>query len=163
MVDDITKHSYSKRNIFGIIFFLLIIAIFFFAKYYLLNLVRPHAEFTFDRNDACELREQACKTSFEGTSVMLSITPKTIPLLKPLQIDVKIEGLEVYDALIDFSGIGMDMGFNRSKLKRTDKGHFTGKATLPVCTRSKMDWEAKVMLQTEKGLMIAPFRFFTLK
>jgi hypothetical protein len=57
----------------------------------------------------------------------------------------------------------MDMGYNRSKLDKVDAAHFKGKAIIPVCVRSKMEWEARVLLYTDHGLIMAPFRFFTMK
>ena len=76
---------------------------------------------------------------------------------------MKLDGVAVSKAEVDFTGIGMDMGYNRPTLEPITKTQFKGKAILPVCVRSKMDWEAKVLLQTERGLIMAPFRFFTLK
>jgi len=57
----------------------------------------------------------------------------------------------------------MEMGYNRPKLNAIDKINFKGQAILPVCVRSKMDWEARVLLKTDKGTIMAPFRFFTTK
>ena len=95
--------------------------------------------------------------------MIFSINPHDIPLLKPLQLTVEMEGVHAIKVEVDFIGIGMDMGYNRSNLDRIDKSHFSGESILPVCAHSKMDWEARVLLYTEKGMIMVPFRFFTLK
>jgi len=64
---------------------------------------------------------------------------------------------------VDFIGIGMKMGFNRSKLQATGSNSFGGRGVLPVCIRDAMEWEAKVLVHTDKGVMAAPFRFITVK
>ena len=57
----------------------------------------------------------------------------------------------------------MNMGFNRSKLKTVAAGKFSGNIILPVCVRNRMEWEANVMLETDAGIIVAPFRFETVK
>ncbi len=57
----------------------------------------------------------------------------------------------------------MDMGFNRSVLKAKTQNHFEGEFIIPICINSRMEWEARVKLQTEEGVLMAPFRFYTTK
>ena len=113
---------------------------------------------------SCDLRKGSCASVLPtGGKVTFSITPNTIPILRPLEISVETEGVKISKVAVDFVGIDMDMGYNRSKLKKIDANHFKGKAIIPVCVRSKMDWEAKVLLTTDHGLLMAPFRFYTIK
>lgn len=134
------------------------------ASYKLKDMLKPSVVAAAELDESCDLRTSSCTSKLPGGgSVTFSIEPKDIPILRPLKIDVKVEGVNVSDTEIDFTGIGMDMGYNRPKLTAITKTQFKGKAILPVCVRSKMDWEAKVLLQTERGLIMAPFRFFTLK
>jgi len=112
----------------------------------------------------CDLRNGPCTTRLEtGGSVRFSITPKTIPVIKPLTLQVKVSGLDVERAEVDFSGTEMYMGFNRAKLKATNQGKFSGEGRIPVCITDAMEWEAKVMLHTANGLYVAPYRFITVK
>ncbi|MCK5901682.1 MAG: hypothetical protein KAG28_00920 [Cocleimonas sp.] len=112
----------------------------------------------------CDLRQGACTSKLlTGGGVQFSITPDSLPILRPLKLTVSINDIKVKAISVDFIGLGMDMGYNRFILDKINKTTFTGKAIIPVCVRSKMDWEAVVLLQTDNGLIRVPFRFYTLK
>jgi hypothetical protein len=84
-------------------------------------------------------------------------------LVKPLQLRVELQGLKAQQVEVDFSGVDMNMGFNRFKLSRTGEGEFTGEGILPVCVRDAMEWEAKVLITTPQGLAAAAYRFITVR
>ena len=134
------------------------------VSYKLKDMLKPNVAVKAALDESCDLRKGPCTSNLPGGGqVSLSISPKTIPILRPLQIDVKVDGVDVSKAEVDFTGLGMDMGYNRPNLEPVEKNHYMGKAILPVCVRSRMDWEAKVLLETDRGLIMAPFRFFTQK
>jgi len=142
----------------------LVLAILLVVSYKLKDFLKPGVTATAALNESCDLRKGACTSDLPtGGKITFSIDPNDIPILRPLQLKVETEGVEPSKIEVDFIGIGMEMGYNRPKLKAVDKTHFSGRAILPVCVRTKMDWEARVLLHTEKGLIMAPFRFFTLK
>lgn len=121
------------------------------------------AEMTLPLNPACDLRQAPCEMELpNGGRLTFGIEPKTIPLLQPLKLQVAIAGMETDLVEVDFAGIDMNMGYNRTALKG-DAGRYQGEATLPVCVRSRMGWEAKVLLHTDLGIVAAPFRFETFK
>lgn len=143
---------------------LLALVLLLVVSYKLKDMLKPSVAATAELDESCDLHKAPCTSKLPGGgSVTFSLSPKEIPILRPLQIDVKFEGVEVSEAEVDFTGIGMDMGYNRPQLEPITKNQFKGKAILPVCVRTKMDWEARILLQTERGLLMAPFRFFTLK
>ncbi len=143
---------------------LLALVLFLVVSYKLKDMLKPTVAASTEIDAQCDLRKAACTSELPGGGkVTFSIAPNTIPILRPLKLDVKIEGVEVSNVEVDFTGIGMDMGYNRPVLEPVTKTQFKGKAILPVCVRQKMDWEARVLLQTDRGLLMAPFRFFTLK
>jgi len=112
----------------------------------------------------CDLRQGKCTSTLpSGGYVSFSIIPEELPILRPLTLEVVVDGVSVSDVEVDFVGVDMDMGYNRSTLDSVTGNHFSGDAVLPVCVRSKMDWEARVMMQTDDGVIVAPFRFYTLK
>lgn len=124
----------------------------------------PQVVSTLPVDSNCDLHSGACRTSMpQGGTVSLIIEPRTIPLLKPLQLQVITEGIDVSVVEIDLVGVGMNMGYNRPRLKKITEGQFAGEATLPVCVRRKMDWEARVLLHTPQGIVMAPYRFYTLR
>ncbi|MEN8177479.1 MAG: hypothetical protein ABFS39_02550 [Pseudomonadota bacterium] len=112
----------------------------------------------------CDLRTGACVSPLpEGGSVSFAIEPRSIPVVRPLQFQVHVEGLDVERVEIDFRGVDMNMGFNRPALEKQQEGEFAGKGMLPVCVRDAMEWEARVLMHTDLGLVSAPYRFITVK
>ncbi len=124
--------------------------------------LEPNAKTTVALDKSCDLRKGACTSLLpNGEKVSLSISPANIPLLLPLSFHVKTEGIDASHVQVDIVGIGMDMGFNRTKLLGDDKIHYDGKVILPICSRSRMDWEARILLETDKGVIMVPFSFHT--
>ena len=112
----------------------------------------------------CELRDGPCLAELPaGGSIEFSIEPHSIPLMKPLLLTINLRDIDVTAAEIDFVGIGMNMGYNRPQLKKTSSTRFEGKTTLPVCILQRMPWEARLLLETDSGTVMAPFRFYTEK
>ena len=142
----------------------LLIAICGVALYKSWSLLFPKVHLSAPLDPDCDLRAGPCVSPLpDGGRVRLAIEPRSIPVVKPLQFRVEITGLEADRVEIDFSGVDMNMGFNRSALEKQQKGVFTGKGMLPVCVRDAMEWEAKVLLHTDQGLVSAPYRFITVK
>jgi hypothetical protein len=113
---------------------------------------------------ACDLRAGPCSATLpDGAKVRFTLTPRTIPLLEPLTIDVRVDGLRALGVQVDFAGVDMNMGYNRPSLTAEGEGHYVGQTVLPVCVRYRMDWEAKVLVRTPEGMMAAPFRFSTFR
>lgn len=134
------------------------------AFYVAWPLLNPTVVATAPLDPGCDLRRGPCTGTLpNGASVRFGLEPRTIPLLEPLAIDVRVEGLRALGVDVDFAGVDMNMGYNRPSLAAEGEGHFVGKTVLPVCVRYRMDWEAKVLVRTTGGLVAAPFRFSTFK
>jgi len=110
----------------------------------------------------CDLNLTACTATAENRGdVTLTITPRPIPLVKPIKIVVATTVADVKGVDVDFSGVDMDMGFNRFHLVANGNGEFVGDAMLPVCIRSRMTWEAKVTLQRGGETVVSSYQFDT--
>lgn len=110
----------------------------------------------------CDLRQGPCTASLPvGGTVRFEIEPRSLPVLQPLALSIRIEGLGVSVVEVDFAGTDMNMGYNRVQLEAAASGDWQGQVVLPTCVRNRMNWEAKVLLTTDFGLMAAPFRFTT--
>ncbi len=143
---------------------LMLVAIAGVAIYKSWPLLFPEVLVSTPLDAGCDLRAGPCVSPLpEGGSVSFAIEPRSIPVVRPLQIQVHVEGLDVQRVEIDFRGVDMNMGFNRPALERQQAGNFSGKGMLPVCVRDAMEWEARVLLHTEQGLVSAPYRFITVK
>lgn len=111
---------------------------------------------------SCDLQQGTCFTVIEGLgAVTLTIAPRPIPLVEPLTIKVETKIPTVRKLDVDFSGVDMNMGYNRFSLKPVSDGLYEGTGMLPVCVRNRMIWEAKVMLTMDDVVYVAPFRFAT--
>lgn len=158
------NNEIKKPKLLWTIVALLTLLLLSMVSYKLKDRFKPIISATAPLNKSCDLRKDACTSKLPGGgTVRFSITPNDIPILRPLTFDVTVDGIAVSNVTVDLIGIGMDMGYNHSKLESSGNNQFVGKTTIPVCTQSKMDWEARVMLQTDRGLIMAPFQFYTLK
>ncbi len=133
------------------------------AVYKVWPILFPEIAATAPLNPDCDLRAGPCTVEFsQGGKVTFGIVPETIPVVKPLTLNVALEGLEAERVEVDFAGVDMEMGFNRPQLNATGAGRYSGPGMLPVCVRSVMEWEARVLIYTKSGIMAAPFRFSTI-
>ncbi len=122
----------------------------------------PEASITAPLNPACDLHAGPCSSDIPGGGrIELSIEPRPIPLLRPLRLVVKTQGLDTRQVEVDFTGTDMNMGYNRPQLKQDGEHLFIGETVLPVCITGHMTWQAAVVVTTPKLKAIAPFRFTT--
>ena len=113
---------------------------------------------------ACDLHAGSCTTRLtSGGSVTFSIKPREIPVVTPLRLSVRLDEIQANKVVVDFSGVEMNMGFNRVKLNNDTDGQFSGDAMLPVCVWDAMEWEAQVLIDSRDGLISVPFRFITVR
>lgn len=134
------------------------------AVYKAWPLLYPEVAWEVPFDPACDLRRGPCGSQIPGVSGRISfeIAPRTIPPVQPLHLSVVTEGVDVKEVSVDFSGLDMNMGFNRAILHEVQPGRFEGRGMLPVCVRRRMAWEARVLVRTPEGLLAVPYRFETL-
>ncbi|MDJ0740286.1 MAG: hypothetical protein QNJ91_11245 [Gammaproteobacteria bacterium] len=109
---------------------------------------------------ACDLRAGPCSVTADGTVISLAVTPRAIPLMRTLQLQVTVAGMPVDGVVVEVRGRNMDMGLNRTRLAATAAGTWRGETILPVCSQRRMEWEAAVRVAGAEWLE-APFRFHT--
>lgn len=155
-----TKNNSNLLSVIALLVFIGGISASYFYKKYLVSDVISNASL----QAPCNLRQAACTNVFpNGETVSFSIDPKDIPILQALSLKVEINGIKASSVKVDFVGLNMDMGFNRSELKLAAPNNYIGKFTIPICVNSRMEWEAQVKIETEEGVMMAPFRFYTIR
>ncbi|MGV6827296.1 MAG: hypothetical protein ACWA5Q_09980 [bacterium] len=154
--------SQNSNSFYIKLVLLLLTAVIGVSLFKALPLLFPTVDTFAEPEPDCNLRQSPCTAKFpSGGQVSLSIEPRSIPLVTPLDIRVELQGVDANLVQVDFQGVDMNMGFNRVNLENTAANAFSGKSNLPVCVRDKMTWEAQVMIHTKSGLMIAPFQFET--
>lgn len=123
-------------------------------------LLLPKSDVTAVPEAGCDLQRRACSASVaEGGQVTLSITPRPIPFLQPLRIDVDTRGIEARKVEVDFAGASMNMGYNRTPLVAAGADRHSGEASLPVCVSGSMTWIATVVIETDRQRIAVPFHF----
>lgn len=124
-------------------------------------LISPDAEARVAPDPGCRLHRGSCSVSVAGGRLELSLSPRPVPLIKPVRIEVRTSGMSLRRIDADLAGIGMNMGFNRPQLLDQGLGVYVGETTLPVCITGTMRWELTLLLETDAGLFLIPFRFDT--
>jgi hypothetical protein len=115
-----------------------------------------------ESNEECDLHREACRVELpEGGWLELSLQPRPVRMLIPFMIQVRLAGLTVDSVAVDFSGVEMDMGYNRPQLSRLEDGLYQASGMLPMCVDDRMSWRARVLLQQADGLGIVNFSFET--
>ena len=123
-------------------------------------LLLPKADMTGIAEPGCDLRQRACAATLpQGGRMEFSITPRPIPFLQPLRVEVTVTGVEPGKVEVDFAGERMNMGYNRSKLSAIAPGRHVGDASLPVCVSGAMTWVATVVVETDRRRIAVPYRF----
>ncbi len=108
----------------------------------------------------CDLHKGSCEAIFKGDRKLIySIKPRPIKPLLSLELYVELVNLGAQSVEVDFQGIGIEMGFYRPELSSRGNNIYTGSASLSVCTLDKMLWQSTVIIKTDKGTIVAPFRF----
>ena len=139
---------------------LLLISLVVVVGYKLSPLLLPKADVTVQPDPACDLNRAACRVALpSGGQLELRMNPRPIPMVKPFQVEVKLEGVSAARIEVDFAGIEMNMGLNRIELVAGAGGVHTGEATLPVCITGQMDWQATVLVEAGNQRIAVPFRF----
>jgi hypothetical protein len=110
----------------------------------------------------CDLHAGPCSAALPGGArLSFALAPRPIPLVTPLEIEVRTEALPAVAVEVDFSSPEMNMGFNRPALTAEGAGLFRGKTVLPVCVRERMAWRALVLVHTAGETLGVPFGFVT--
>lgn len=130
------------------------------AGHYWSPLLLPKADVSARPSPGCDLQREACSAALpDGARIELSITPRPIPFLQTLRVEVTIAGTKGKKVVVDFAGETMNMGYNRSELPATGGGRFAGTASLPVCVAGRMVWIATVQVETDRQRIAVPYRF----
>jgi hypothetical protein len=123
-------------------------------------LLLPRTDVTGQVEAGCDLQQRACPATLpDGGRVQLSITPRPIPYLQALSVEVRTDGIEVHKVEVDFAGASMNMGYNRTQLAAAEGGRHTGEASLQVCVSGGMTWVATVLIETDRQRIAVPYRF----
>lgn len=138
----------------------LLIALVVVVGYKLSPMLLPKADVTVQPDPTCDLQRQTCAVALpNGGRIELTMGTHPIPMVKPFAVYVATSGFTPSRIDIDFTGIEMNMGYNRPQLTAGSDGRFVAEVTLPVCITGQMEWQATVLLETGSERLAIPFRF----
>ncbi len=111
--------------------------------------------------ESCPIQTKACLwQDFE-----IEFSPKPIEAARPFQIHFRDKRLLKSDPIenieVILRGKSMEMGIQRVQLSPSAMSVYEASTTLPMCTSSKMDWVAEVIVDTEKNRSSIQFEFST--
>lgn len=139
---------------------ILLLALVVVVGYKLSPLLLAKADVSVQPDAACDLQRGPCGASLPGGGrLQFAISPRPIPMVAPIELEVSISGRDAEAAEVDFAGVAMNMGLNRVQLVAQGGGRFTGQASLPVCISGGMDWQATVFVDSGRERIGVPFRF----
>lgn len=109
----------------------------------------------------CDLHSQNCKVSVpELGEAILSFAPRPIQMNKSLNMFVTTSFEDQVEVWIDFLGLEMEMGFNRTKLKYIDN-KYSANGFLPTCSEKKMTWKTTLLIKKGDVTYGYEYRFVT--
>ena len=139
---------------------ILSIALVVVVGYKLSPLLLPRADVTVHPDPACDLHRSACEVALPGGGKLaVRMQPLPIPMVKPFQVEVKLDGVNASRVEVDFAGVDMNMGLNRPELGARGAGVYAAEATLPVCITGAMDWQVTVLIENGGERIAIPWRF----
>lgn len=120
----------------------------------------PVAEYAAAAPPACDLQRGPCSARIDAAhAIDLEIEPKVITPVQPVRLFVNLHGIDADRVEVEFSGVEMNMGRISDELLDTGSGSFTGDATLPICVRRQMSWQALITAHAADGRYRGTFRF----
>jgi len=142
---------------------ILLIALVVVVGYKLSPLLLPRADVTVHPDPACDLHRSPCEVTLPGGGKLaVRMQPLPIPMVRPFQVEVKLEGISASRVEVDFAGVDMNMGLNRPELSARAAGVYGAEASLPVCITGQMEWQATILVETAGQRIAVPFRFASL-
>ncbi len=109
----------------------------------------------------CDLQRAGCTAILPDGKIDFEFLTRPIPLARPFQVSLAVSGLEPRRVELDFAGVEMDMGYNRTVLQPTGGGHYRADVTIPVCVTGAMTWRATVILHMRDRRLSIPYEFLT--
>lgn len=101
------------------------------------------------RNKTCDLNVSDCsiKTK-DGETIAVSIEKRPLKTQETLKINVTlITDSKRVPLELDFTGVNLNMGLIRPKLKPDGNGIYSGTFEIPICEIKKMNWNVRLLIK----------------
>ena len=148
----------ARIDLIAVLLILLILVV----GYKLSPLLLPQADSVVLPDAGCDLQQGPCAVAFPGGGILtVDVDSRPLPLVTPFRLSVRVQGIETARIEADFSGVDMNMGYNRLSLAQETPGVYAGQVTLPVCVTGRMNWLATILVQQADRQVAVPLRFTT--
>ena len=144
-----------------------IVAVFGIAAYFLIDSHDVYRWWVGDTHfvhapASCDLHVKSCAVNLDAThSLVFDISPKPIPLMKPLHFKVHAPTFSLSFIELKLFATNMNMGLHSFKLYPTQEGWYEGEGMLPTCVVGNMIWQANLIFNTATQSVGAIFYFQT--
>ncbi|MRI33762.1 hypothetical protein EOPP23_12265 [Endozoicomonas sp. OPT23] len=109
----------------------------------------------------CDL-EKECSLVLPERQVVLDIEPDSLPVMKPLDISITLNGIDAERVSMQFQGRDMAMNLAPFQLfsdeEQGSRQHFEGTGYISYCTITQdMVWLARLEIESEQSLITVTF------
>ena len=112
----------------------------------------------------CRLDQESCQVDSGTVRLILSLSPRPIPVMKTIWVDAELTGLTAVQSMdIRVTGVNMYMGEQSARLQPVNEqsSRWAGSFMLPLCTSEVMLWQADVQITTTDNHYQATLPFQT--
>lgn len=121
-------------------------------------LMFPKPVFVAEAPAGCDLSASACTAVLDASRfIRAQVAPGTRQAGRPMRLLVETGGFTPAAMSVELTGKDMNMGLVTTGLLDTGGGTFAGDATLPVCVRGRMVWQATLIATAPEAVYRAVF------
>lgn len=154
------KNAFSRRKLLALVSGLTV-SLVIVVGYKLSPFLFPPADIQVLPESSCDLQRAGCAVTLPGGKIDFEFLRRPIPLARPFQVSLTTVGIDPSKIELDFAGVEMDMGYNRTVLKSAGDGRYLAEITIPVCVTGQMKWRATVIVHTRGQRLSIPYEFIT--
>lgn len=109
----------------------------------------------------CALHERTCAAAWSSGQLHLTLGPRPLQCLTPLQVAVQLAGTGPRVVEVDFQAVDFPAAFHRAVLQPVGERLYAGEAVLPLCATGRVRWQAQGVIDYGGRRVVAPFLFET--
>jgi hypothetical protein len=109
----------------------------------------------------CALHERTCAAAWSSGRLSLTLGPRPLQCLTPLQVEVQLAGTTPRAVEVDFQAVDFPEAFHRAVLRPVGERRYAGEAVLPLCSTGRVQWRAQGVIDYGGRRVVAPFLFDT--
>ncbi|WP_127475754.1 hypothetical protein [Sulfurivermis fontis] len=109
----------------------------------------------------CALHERTCAAAWSSGRLYLTLGPRPLRCLVPLQVEMQLAGARPEAVEVDFQAVDVTEAFHRAVLRPVGERLYAGEAVLPLCSTGRVHWQAQGVIDYGGRRVVAAFLFET--